>query len=121
MKRYRILLGALIVGTILATSFQPVDAGRMGGRGTFHAMLFPSEIASFDVALAWGDPGVVTAYTLGRSDLELVVYDGDGNVWVGSGLWGRRATRINVYRTGTFRIEIRNVGAEACNFVVHTN
>ena len=121
MKRFRILLGAIIFGTILATSFQPVDAGRIGGRGSLHAMLFPNEVASFDVVFAAGEPAVVNGFTLGRSDLDLIVYDGDGNVWAGSGLWGRRATRIDVYRTGTFRIEIRNRGAEFCNYVVRTN
>ena len=121
MNRYRILLCVLVVGTILAASFQPADAGRFGGRGSFSAMLYPGEFATFDVLFGWGNPAIVTAHSLGKSDLELLVYDGDGNVWRGVGPWGRREARINVYRTGTFRIEVRNLGADVSNFVVRTN
>jgi hypothetical protein len=118
MTRIRLILGALMIGTMVAASSQPTYAG---GRGSLHALVYPNESATFVVVFPWGQPVFVSGHTLGNADLELFVYDGDGNVWQGVGPWGRRVTRINVSRTGTFRIEVRNVGGEPCHFAVRTN
>lgn len=57
-----------------------------------------------------GERAVITVAGNGNTNLDLLVYDADGHIIVGEGLYDRKTARVDVYRTGSFRIEVRNLG-----------
>jgi hypothetical protein len=49
------------------------------------------------------------------------LYDSDGHVALGYGGWNQKTVSMNVYRTGSFRVEIFNVGVIDSPVYVTTN
>jgi len=57
----------------------------------------------------------------GTSPMEVYMYDGDGNFAVGKGFGDRKMVDMRVYREGTFRVEVRNLGPATNTFTIYTN
>jgi hypothetical protein len=76
---------------------------------------------SYDVPFVAGQPAFITTSGRGTSVVELTVYDGDGNVFFGNGFGDRKSVGLSVYRSGVFRIEVRNPGPMANRIVISTN
>jgi hypothetical protein len=101
---------------------QPVaDAGSITGP-TSAASTAPAGTSVFyDVILLGGERTVITVIGNGRTILLLTVYDGDGHAIMGVGVWDKKIATIDVYRTGTFRIEVKNMGNVDNTFFISTN
>jgi len=122
MKRFTHILAATVLGAaMLALGGQRADAGRIGGPATDIVTVPPSQSSYFDVAFAAGSPAVVAITGGGTTNVDLFVHDADGNVTQGVGFGDRKAAAIGVYRTGYFRIEIRNNGLVPSTVAVGTN
>lgn len=111
----------LIAALTLAIASGHAEAGRLGGPITDSALVMPGQSLYFDVSFVAGFPAEVAIASQYSDAVELYVYDGDGNVTRGVGLMGRRLATIDVYRTGPFRVELRNTGYLASTVVVQTN
>ena len=111
MKRLTHILGAAVVGIAsLMLSVPSAEAGRLGGPMT-ETLIVPARQSVFmDMTFVAGEQTVVTVAGNGVTNLELFVYDADGHIIVGAGLYDRKTARIDVYRTGSFRVEVRNLG-----------
>ncbi len=111
MKRLTHILGAAVVGfASLMLSVPSADAGRLGGPMTETLIVPARQSIYYDVTFVAGEQAVVTIAGNGASNLELFVYDADGHIIVGAGAFDQKTARIDVYRTGSFRIEVRNFG-----------
>jgi hypothetical protein len=102
-------------------SGQTATAGRIGGPAYKVSTAPAHESVFYSVSFAAGAPGVVTVVGSGNTSLELYVYDADGHVVVGKGSSDEKTAVVNVYRTGLFRIEVRNIGPSMNSFVLRTN
>src|SRR6266542_1427728 len=119
MKRLVLILAFALV---VAPSLTNVDAaGRVGGPMSSMSTAPAGASVYFDIPFIGDEPAVVTINGDGRSILHLYLYDGDGHVAVGDGSTDRKTATMNVYRTGTFRVEVRNIGNNPDNFVITTN
>jgi hypothetical protein len=122
MKRFTHILAATILGVAMLTlGGQNADAGRIGGPATDIATVPTSQSIYFDVPFAAGSPAVVSITGGGTTNVDLYVYDADGNVTQGVGFGDRKAAVIGVYRTGYFRVEVRNTGLVPSTVVISTN
>jgi hypothetical protein len=110
-------IGILVIGMLAAR----VDAGRIGGPMLDGGTLAPGQIVSFNVPFAAGAPASIAVMGNGAGNVDLYVFDGDGNVTTGSGAFERRVAIVNVYRAGYFRVELRNTGTVPSTVVVGTN
>jgi hypothetical protein len=77
--------------------------------------------AIYDMQFAAGEQAVVTVAGNGVTNLELFVYDADGHIIVGDGRYDRKTARLDVYRTGSFRVEVRNLGPMDNTVLLITN
>jgi hypothetical protein len=122
MKRLMRTLAAAVLGAAtLTVPTQWAEAGRLGGPASDSGTVAANQSVFFDVAFAAGEPAIVTVVGSGNSTLDLFVYDADGNVTPGAGGGDRKTAVVDVYRAGTFRVEIRNLGPSMNSFVVRTN
>jgi hypothetical protein len=122
MKRYASLFAVLMIGGgFLPVNSESVQAGRIGGPLWTVATVPPFQVIYFDVAFADGDTAVVSIGGTGRTELDLLIFDGDGNVAMGTGTGDQKRASMYVYRTGFFRVEIRNRGPFANTFLLSTN
>lgn len=121
MKRFsRILAVAVLAAVTLALSSPRADAGRIGGPASATTTLAAYQSESVDVPFAAGEPAVVTVGD-GATNVDLFIYDADGNLAVGVGSGDRKTATMSVYRPGFFRVEVRNLGPAANTVVVSTN
>ena len=114
----------LLVLASLAVAFSSApraEAGRVGGAAVDFGTLAPGETYAFDVPFEAGVPASVAVMGTGPSNVELLIYDGDGNVTVGAGTFERRVAVVNVYRAGYFRVVLQNTGALPATVLVGTN
>lgn len=121
MNRFHHLLAVAclsLAGVLL--SGQAANAGRLGGPAQEVGTIAPYQSVYFDIPFTLG-PAVVSVAGNGPTNLGLYLYDGDGNVAVGSGLGNRQTVSMRVYRAGTFRVEIQNPGPIPAEVVVGTN
>jgi hypothetical protein len=112
---------AIAIALMLAAATPNANAGRVGGPmntvGTAPAGLS----VFYDVSLDTNGPTVITLTGNGAAYLHLLVYDSDGHVMTGNGGTDRRTLSIDVYRAGSFRIEVRNIGIRDNTFTLTTN
>jgi hypothetical protein len=119
MNRFtRILCIGVLAFAVLA--LPRAEAGRIGGPMTDGGIIQPGQSVFFDVPFAAGTPAIVTLVTQAPPTIELYVSDADGHVTQGRGRFQRVAV-LNVYRAGTFRVELHNFGPVASTVVVGTN
>ncbi|MFO0845125.1 MAG: hypothetical protein U0797_22515 [Gemmataceae bacterium] len=105
----------------LGTATRLAQAGRIGGPMADFGTVPAGRSIFFDIPFAEGAPAAIAVMGNGPGNVELYVYDGDGNVTVGTGMAERRVATVNVYRSGVFRVELRNTGAVDSNVLIGTN
>jgi hypothetical protein len=110
-----------VVGAALLASGQQAAAGRLGGPAAETVTLGPFETRTFYVPFAANQPAVVALGGPATTNVEMIVYDGDGNVTGTDVVRGRKVAVINVYRAGLFRVELRNIGPMRSTVRVRTN
>jgi len=106
---------------LAAVATQRAEAGRVGGPVVDNVTLAPGQIISFNVQFAAGATASMAVMGNGAGNVELYIFDGDGHAIRGGGAFERRVATMNVYRTGYFRVEVRNTGAVATTLTVGTN
>lgn len=121
MKRAIQAIGALMAGLALSIAVNPVLAGRMEGPTSVVATAPVGLSVYYDMTLVAGEPTVMTVIGNGRSILFVMIYDADGHVAVGAGSNDRKMVSMDVYRTGVFRVEVRNIGVADDTFTLSTN
>ncbi len=115
---------ALIIAAGLALATMPADAGRIGGPLTTTGMAPAGLSVYYDIPFAAGQQAVINLVGKGTAIMHLIVYDSDGHTLIGSGVPGtfdHRTVTINVYRSGNFRVEVRNIGVQDDAFSLTTN
>jgi hypothetical protein len=75
----------------------------------------------YDIPFAAGDMAVVTVNGDAPSLLYVLLYDADGHVATGVGTMDTKTVSMAVYRTGTFRVEVRNMALRDARFRLTTN
>lgn len=103
---------SLIIVAVIALTSLPADAGRVGGPTAFSGVAPAGMSVFYEVSFSTG-PAVLNLVGSGTSQLYLIVYDTDGHIIVGNGVPNTidsRVLQMNVYRAGTFRVEVRNMG-----------
>jgi hypothetical protein len=113
------LVAAGLVG--LALSGPRAEAGRIGGPASETATVPAHQSMFFDVPLAANEFATITVVGRGNATLELYVHDADGNVTTGSGSGSGKTAVVGVYRSGMFRVEVRNIGPAMSTAVISVN
>jgi hypothetical protein len=122
MKRFTRALAVAVLGAAtLALSSPKADAGRIGGPASATATLAAYQSEFVDVPFAVGEPAVVSVVGSGTTNVDVFIYDADGNVSIGVGSGDRKTATMSVYRAGFFRVEVRNTGPTPNTVVVSTN
>jgi hypothetical protein len=107
-----------VIALMLAVGMlAPCDAGPIRQSATVAV----GETVALDVPFEAGRQATVTVTWQGRRIIELRVYDGDGNVTVGAGALGRSEAKLKIYRSGLFRVEVRNSGPFPAEVTVSTH
>lgn len=118
MKRF-LHIAVVVSGFIL----MPV-AVRAGGRdGPVRTIGFAPAGTSvfYDIPFVADEPALVMVRGSGTSIMHVIVHDADGHVAVGNGRLDRKLARMDVYRGGILRVEVRNLGIRDNAFVLMTN
>jgi hypothetical protein len=111
MKRSIQTLGVFLATMMMFALANPsAEAGRIGGPLSTVVGTPSGTSVFFDVSFVAGERAVINVAGNGSSQVYLLVYDSDGHVFEGVGLLDRRTVIMNVYRTGAFRVEVRNLG-----------
>lgn len=120
---HRIYRGACILGVgVLALCLGPLaQADRVGGRVTDRATVQAYQSLFFEVEFLDNHLAAIAIAGNGQTNLALFLFDADGHVAVGVGRGDRKMASMNVSRTGTFRVEVRNLGSRPNTFVISTN
>jgi hypothetical protein len=124
MKRSNCIAGvALAIALTLLLANPTAQAGRVGGPLDMVATVPIGQSVFFEIPFGADDQAIVTVIGDGRSVLHLLLYDFDGHVAANTTTSGgdRRTVSMSVYRAGTFRVEVRNMGVQADTFVLRTN
>ena len=122
MRLLRTTIGAAAIGiACLTLSVPEANAGKVGGPLSQTVIVPANQTVNYDFQFVAGEPAVITVSGNGVTNLELLVFDADGHVTVGDGRYDRKTVRVDVYRTGTFRIEIRNLGPIDNTVLLMTN
>ena len=123
MKRIHAILGAAVLavaGLVLCTA--PAARGdRIGGAILIQRTVGPYETLVLNISFLGNRQGSVAISGNSATPLDLVVSDSDGHVLVGSGNRDQKGVQFNVYRTGSFRVEVRNLGPRNNTFYLTTN
>jgi hypothetical protein len=122
MRRSIHFVGAVILAaSILILTGPTVKAGRIGGPMST-ALTIPSGMSVYyDMSFRAGERGVVTINTVPNSLVYLLVYDSDGHIFNGTGAWDHKTVIMDVYRTGVFRVEVRNTSTKDNVVTLTTN
>jgi hypothetical protein len=123
MRRAHAILGTAILGAaalVFCTS-PAVMADRVGGPAVNIRTIGPYQTLTFNISFLANKQAVVAISGNNSSALDLRIYDGDGHVTVGTGNGDQKAARVNVYRTGSFVVEVHNLGQQSNTFYLMTN
>jgi hypothetical protein len=121
MKRYiRITVAALAIALMLSAN-PNADAGRIGGPMVTAASVGGGESTFYSIPFAAGDRAVVNLVPTGRPLVYLIMHDTDGHVAQSAGGTGPQTVIMDVYRSGTFRVEVRNLGQRPVTYTLTTN
>ncbi|HYV35676.1 MAG TPA: hypothetical protein VE988_08225 [Gemmataceae bacterium] len=122
MKRFtRYFAIALVVVTVAAFCSQTAFAGRTGGASSGYGTVSPGLSMYYDISFDADYTAVVTAVSTGNAPIEVFIYDSDGHIARGTGRGTAKTATMDVYRTGVFRVEVRNMGDAPTTFVINTN
>jgi hypothetical protein len=116
----RQIVAASILGIAVCLG-SPVDAGRFGGPASSVAIAPAFQSVFVDIPFNAGQPAIVQVVGSGTTALDVLLYDGDGNVATSTGFGDRKTVSMAVYRTGIFRLEVRNLGPLANACIISTN
>ena len=118
MKRFGILAAMLAV----AVAFSDAQAGRVPTPGSDFTFAAPYGKVTYHETFRGGELAMVQINGDGSSDLDLYVYDQNGNlVAYAIGLSDQEIVTFRPIWTGTFRIEVRNLGGRTNWFRMSTN
>ncbi len=121
MKSFIRLTAIAMITATTVLCLPSVDAGRVGGAVRTNAFIGLGETVSFNVEFTEGRARV-SVVGEGKTAISIRIYDGDGNVTVGTGrFFDRQTATLHVYRSGVFRVEIRNMGSQGENVTIATN
>ena len=121
MKRIR-MIGVLALVLMMAALASPAaKAGRIGGPMSAVGMVPLGESVYYSMSFTEGDRAIVSVKGNGQSILHLLLYDTDGHIAIGVGGLDTKTVIMDVYRTGVFRVEVRNLGVRDSAFQLTTN
>jgi hypothetical protein len=123
-RAIRILGVAGLLSAMLALGYPQVQAGRAGGPQVIVGVVPAGTSVFYDMPFEAGSPAIVSVAGNGASQLFVLLYDSDGHVAISNVNMSARppATAVmNVYRSGMFRVEVRNVGVLNNAFTLTTN
>lgn len=96
--------------------------GRVGGPGRSSGVLAARGRASYNIAFTGGQRAAVSSAGAGRTDIDMYIYDANGNLICRDINYSDRSFCAWTPRwTGTFRIELRNLGGVSAPYSVVTN
>ncbi len=121
MKRTNLLAAAVLAVCLLIAAIPVARAGRVGGPGYLVGVVPAAGSVSYDIPFAAGEMAVATVAGDPGVVLEVLFYDADGHVAAGVGTVDTQTVSMDVYRTGTFRVVIRNIGLRDAGFRLTTN
>ncbi len=110
-----------IAFVLVAAMTASAEAGRVGGPMTVTVTVPAGQSVYYDVPFNANELATANVRGTGRSMVQVNLYDADGNVAIGHGNWDRVSASMNVYRGGSFRIEIVNIGPQDNTVVLMTN
>lgn len=121
MKRFIFKYVWTILAALVVLRPPGAVAERIGGPMSTTATAPAYESVFFNIPFQEGRPAVVSIFGNGQTILHVLMYDADGHMALGNGSWDRKTVGMDVYRTGVFRIEVRNLGQLPNTFVIATN
>ena len=119
MKRLTYFFGVTLI--LLAAVVSNARAGRIGGPLATTLDVPGGQSVYLDVPFVGGLPALVKIAGTGRTMMQVNLYDSDGHIATGYGRWDQKMASMNVYRSGTFRVEIINMGLYDAPVFVTTN
>ena len=111
----------VVIAAVLTFSSENLNAGRRGGPASAAGYAYAYRSVFYDVPFVAGRSAVVALSGNGATNMELILYDSDNHIVVGTGVADQKVVTMDVYRTGMFRIEVRNLGPRDNSFVIQTN
>ena len=111
----------LLAASLLMLAAPVGNAGRVGGPMTAVSTAPAGQSVYYDISFAEKQLAVVSITGNGRSLMFILIYDADGHVTTSTGRLDRQTATIDVYRTGVFRVEVRNLGVQDNTFTLTTN
>ncbi|MFC4725355.1 hypothetical protein AB6B38_09435 [Glycocaulis abyssi] len=96
--------------------------GRVGGPGRATGWVGARSVTSYNITFRGGERAAVWANGPGRTDLDMYVYDSNGNLICRHIDYSDRMSCFWTPRwTGNFRVEIRNLGGVGVSYNMVTN
>jgi len=112
---------AAVAAVMLGLTISTAHADRVGGPHVTAGLVPGGASVFYDMTFEAGKPAIVSIAGNGRSILAILIYDSDGHVTTSTGRLDRQRVTLDVYRTGVFRVEVRNVGVLDNAFTLTTN
>lgn len=110
-----------LTGLIAETEAQ-ASRGRVGGPGRASGWVSARGTTSYNISFRGGERAAVWASGPGRTDLDMYVYDQNGNLICRHIDYSDRMSCFWTPRwTGNFRVEVRNLGQVGVSFNMVTN
>jgi len=123
MKRIIQIAVALVIAAASTQNWasSTAFAGRLGGPLSTVATAPAGMSVYYDILFVEGEPAMVAISGDGRAMLFVLIYDADGHIASGGGNSDRKLVSMDVYRSGVFRVEVRNIGVRDSSFTLTTN
>lgn len=110
------------LSALIAETEAQAARGRVGGPGRATGWVGARGMTSYNITFRGGERAAVWANGPGRTDLDMYVYDQNGNLICRHIDYSDRMSCFWTPRwTGTFRVEIRNLGQVGVSFNMVTN
>ncbi|MFN3834890.1 MAG: hypothetical protein ACK4NO_03205 [Glycocaulis sp.] len=110
------------LSALIAETEAQAARGRVGGPGRASGWVSARGTTSYNITFRGGERAAVWANGPGRTDLDMYVYDQNGNLICRHIDYSDRMSCFWTPRwTGTFRVEIRNLGQVGVSFNMVTN
>jgi hypothetical protein len=121
MTRHTRALAVAALALAVIGSTGRAYAGRIGGPAAEFGTVPAGQSVFFTIPFEERAQATVAVMGNGPGNVDLYIYDADGNVTEGGGMAERRSATVNVYRAGYFRVELRNTGTVPSTVLVGTN
>lgn len=116
------VLAASVLPNLGSGEIDETRAGRVGGAGVADSRVEAYSTDVYHTRFVGGEVAVIRLQGDGDTDLDLYVYDQNGNLIARStGYSDREEVAWRPRWTGTFRIEVRNRGGIWNQYVLTTN